>query len=78
MRKVEGLAIKYVGYNNPESADEVDLELLGLRTAIAAAEQRIAVLKQSLKLQLLMKDAVVEEPADEETVTETTEVKTAE
>jgi len=78
MRNVESLAIKYIGYNNPETAEEVELELLGLQTAIAAAEQRIAVLKQSLQLQLLMKNSVVEEPANEETVTETSDTEKTE
>lgn len=64
MRKIESLVIKYVGYNNPETQSEVELELLGLETAIAAANQRIAVLKQSLKLQSLMHESAVEETND--------------
>ena len=77
MRKVESLSIRYVGYKEPESLDEVELELLGLETAIAAARQRISVLKQSLKLRELMKNSVVEDN-NEETVEETPDAKEAE
>jgi hypothetical protein len=54
MRKVESLVIKYVGYKDPSCADEVELEILGLETAIAAAKQRITVLRQGLKLERLV------------------------
>jgi len=49
MKKVEKLAVDYVGYNDPNTADEVVLEILGLELAIKNAEQRIALLKLSLK-----------------------------
>ncbi len=71
MRKVESLTIKYVGYGMPESEEEIDLEVLGLKTAIAAANQRISVLKQSLQLREIMKNFTVEDTKDEETVQET-------
>lgn len=51
MKEVESLMIKYVGYKEPATPDEVALEILGLHTAIAACQQRIAVLEQSMKLQ---------------------------
>jgi hypothetical protein len=54
MRKVESLIVKYLGYKDPESIDEVELEILGLETAISVAQQRIAVLKQSLKLKKIV------------------------
>ena len=67
MRKIESLSIRYVGYKDPSTSEEVELELLGLQTAIAAAKQRMAVLKQGLYLRgMSEKDAV-----NEETVTET-------
>jgi len=78
MKKIESLAIKYVGYSEPSTEEEVELELLGLATAIAAAQQRIAVLKQSLKLQTMMKDAVVKEDTDEKTVEATSDTEKAE
>ena len=67
MRKVESLSIRYVGFKEPRSQEEVELEILGLETAIAAARQRICVLKQGLHLQEMSK----KDTADEETVTET-------
>ena len=70
MRKVESLSIRYIGYDKPENHDEVELEILGLETTIAVAKQRIAVLRQSLKLQSMVKDSTV---GDEhaQTITET-------
>jgi len=77
MRKVESLSIRYVGYKEPENLEEVELEILGLETAMAAAKQRISVLKQSLKLRELMKNSVVEDD-NEETVAETPDAKEVE
>lgn len=65
MKEVESLAIKYIGFREPMTEDEVELEMLGLKTAIAAAEQRIAVLKQSVKLQEIMKKSIAEETVNE-------------
>lgn len=78
MRKVEGLAIKYVGYNEPKTEEEADLEILGLESAIATARHRIAVLKQSVYLQLLAEKSKIEEPADEETVEEAPDIEKVE
>ncbi len=50
MKKLESLKVEYVGYSVPETADEVGLEILGLELAIKCAEQRIALLKQGLKV----------------------------
>ena len=66
MKEVESLSLQYVGFAKPSSEIEVELEILGLRTAIAAAEQRIAVLTQSLKLQ----EIKLQKETHEETVTE--------
>lgn len=52
MRKLEKVFVEYVGYRQPETMDELELEILGLRTAVAAAKSRIASLKQSRKLYL--------------------------
>jgi len=70
MRKIESLSLKYIGYKNPENIEEVELEILGLETAISSAQQRIAVLKQSLKLKEIMSNSS-EGGANAKTVTET-------
>lgn len=49
MRKVEELDLKYMGYKEPETEDELVFEVLGLELAIKTAEQRIALLKLSFK-----------------------------
>ena len=78
MRKVESLMIKYVGYKEPSTKTELDLEILGLQTAIAAAKQRIAVLNQGLVLQKLMSESVKEDKTDEQTVAKTSNTKKTE
>ena len=78
MRKVESLAIKYVGHKEPQTNEEVELEVLGLLTAIAAAKQRIAVLKQGVMLQHVMNASVEKETTDEKTVEKTSEPDKAE
>lgn len=50
MRKIEELEVKYMGYQEPNTEDEVILEILGLELAIKIAEQRIALLRQGLKV----------------------------
>ena len=50
MKELESLKINYVGYSVPETKDEVELEILGLELAVKCAEQRIALLKQGLKV----------------------------
>jgi hypothetical protein len=75
MKKLESLSIKYVGYSNPSTEEEVELELLGLATAIAAAKQRIAVLNQSLKLQNMMKSSMSKEGDDEKAVYEASDTE---
>jgi hypothetical protein len=66
MRKIEKLRVEYVGYKNPETLDEAEMEILGLETAIRGAQQRVAMLKQSMLLNKMMKDSVVDD--NEETV----------
>jgi len=71
MRKVESLSLKYVGYSSPENEDELELELAGLETVIASAKQRIAILKQGLRLTNLMKNSMAKEKSDAKIVPET-------
>jgi len=55
MRDLEKLTIEYVGYAVPTNEDEVELEILGLELAIKSAEQRVALLKQGLKVSQMKK-----------------------
>ena len=57
---------------------EVELEILGLQTVIAAAKQRIAVLNQSVELQRIMGELAKEDTTDEQTVATTSETETEE
>ncbi len=50
MKSPESLTVKYIGYSVPATEDEVELEILGLELAIKCAEQRVALLKQGLKI----------------------------
>ena len=50
MREVEKVFVEYVGYRQPDTLDELELEILGLKTAIAAAHARVASLEQSKQL----------------------------
>ena len=47
MRKPEECNIEYCGYSAPRTFDEINFELLGLKTAIKKAEERMSVLEQS-------------------------------
>jgi len=66
MKKLEKLTIEYVGYQQPETEDEVQMEILGLESAIQGAKHRIAVLKQGVQLNKLMRTS--SEESDAETV----------
>lgn len=60
MRKPEKVFVEYVGFRQPETMDELELEILGLKTAMAAAQSRIASLEQSKQLYLMgEKDAKI-------------------
>lgn len=50
MKKLEKLNLDYMGYKEPATEDEVMVEVLGLELAIIMAKQRIALLKQSIKV----------------------------
>ena len=47
MREPETCRVEYCGYKNPKTPEELEFEILGLKTAICEAEKRIATLKQS-------------------------------
>ena len=55
MKDLEKLKVDYIGYSNPETEDEVTLEILGLELAVKCAEQRIALLKQGLQVSRMKK-----------------------
>lgn len=48
MKKLQECQIEYLGYQSPESPDQINLEILGLKNAIAKASERISALEQSL------------------------------
>ena len=50
MKALESLKIDYVGYKEPSTLEEVELEILGLELAVKCAEQRIALLRQGLHM----------------------------
>lgn len=50
MKKIETCSIEYCGYKNPKTPEELDFEILGLKTAIYELKKRIATLEQSKKL----------------------------
>lgn len=55
MKNVEKLTIEYIGYQNPETEDEVQMEILGLESAICGIRHRIATLKQGVQLNKIMR-----------------------
>lgn len=59
MRKLEKLTIGYVGYQQPETEDELRMEILGLENVVKNAELRISVLKQAAQLNEMMKNAKI-------------------
>ena len=69
MRNLESLIIKYLGFKNPATKEEVEIEILGLETVIATAQQKIAILNQSFKVNDFLVKQRSEEP-DEKTVPE--------
>lgn len=60
MREVEKRELEYLGYKNPGTHDEVELEILGLELAIKTAEQRVAHLRQALKVAYMKSKAITE------------------
>jgi hypothetical protein len=47
LREPDKCAIEYCGYTDPKSTEELEFEILGLKTAMCEIEKRIATLKQS-------------------------------
>lgn len=60
MRELEKLSVDYMGYTNPVDKDEVLLEMLGLKLAVKIAEQKIALLEQSLHLAFMKEKDLLE------------------
>jgi len=58
MRKVQNLTINYCGYKEPETEEELQMEILGLENAAKNAELRISMLRQGLHLNKMMKNAL--------------------
>lgn len=47
MREPELCVVKYCGYADPRSPEELEFEILGLESAIYEAKKKIASLRQS-------------------------------
>lgn len=63
---MEKLNVSYVGYSEPSTSDEVELEMLGLQLAIKKAEMRLMTLQQGLRAaQVKLKSAMQENAAKE-------------
>lgn len=50
MKELQKLTIDYLGYEHPETDDEVEAQIFGLEVAIKEAEKRIAVLRLGYKI----------------------------
>ena len=60
MARVTEKVVKYLGVEDPNTLEEIEVELLGLETAVKKAEMVVAELRQSLsiaKLQFLERQA---------------------
>lgn len=67
MRELEKLIIEYLGYQNPLTEDELELELLGLSLAAASINRRQCHLKQALKVaQMKHKSLLAKENSNDE------------
>lgn len=62
MKRIEKLTVEYVGYQNPETQEEVDMEILGLESAICGIRHRIVTLRQGVQLNKIMKLSNEEQP----------------
>jgi hypothetical protein len=47
LREPDLCVVKYCGYTEPRTPEELEFEILGLETAIYEAKKKIATLKQS-------------------------------
>ena len=50
MREPENCEVKYIGYKNPQSKEEVEFEILGLKNLIKKAKEKISKLEQTTYL----------------------------
>ena len=50
MNKLETCKIEYLGFSSPETPNELNMEILGLKHCIAFAKERIASLRQGLAI----------------------------
>lgn len=50
MKKLEKQSIEYTGFSSPENIYEIEAELAGLEYAVSVAQQRMALLKQTIQL----------------------------
>lgn len=50
MREPENCNLNYIGYRNPQSKEEVEFEILGLKNLIKKAKEKISKLKQTTYL----------------------------
>lgn len=50
MERVKEKTIKYLGVENPNTIEEIEVELLGLDTAVKKAEMRASELRQGLSV----------------------------
>jgi hypothetical protein len=75
VRKVQKLKIEYCGFSEPETKDELTMEILGLKNAIQNAELRISMLKQGLQLNIMMKKDQKTGETQNEKIVETPDTK---
>ena len=54
MKKVEKLAVEYVGIKDPKTDLEVEFEISGLESVICEIKARVAKLKQAKTLRCLL------------------------
>ena len=73
MKDLSKLNIEYMGFKVPETEGEVEIEILGLESAIHAIRHRIFILKQSSSVAKHMNDegSVNEKAVEAESDTKT-------
>ena len=50
MREPENCSINYIGYKKPQSKEEAEFEVLGLKNLIKKAKEKISKIKQTTYL----------------------------
>jgi hypothetical protein len=61
MKHPESCKIKYLGFGEPKTPNELKLEIAGLENLVAKAKERITALRQSL----LLAEIIIEESNQE-------------